>query len=69
MDLQTIQTNQIQLGEITIEVLHKDIKNIHLSVNPPQGAVRISAPLRMDLARIRIFAISKLTWMGYLRSI
>ena len=63
MDIQTIQTNQIQLGEITIEVLHKDIKNIHLIVNPPQGAVRISAPLRMDLARIRIFAISKLTWI------
>lgn len=54
---------QIQLGEIAVEVVQKNIKNIHLSVHPPAGAVRIAAPLRMDLDTIRVFAISKLAWI------
>ena len=39
-------TTQIELGDITVDVVLKDIKNIHLSVYPPAGRVRISAPLR-----------------------
>jgi len=54
---------QIELGNITADVELKDIKNIHLSVNPPSGKVRISAPQRMDLETIRMFAISKLGWI------
>jgi predicted metal-dependent hydrolase len=53
----------IQLGDLVVEVELKDIKNIHLSVYPPLGRVRISAPLRMDLDNIRVFAISKLKWI------
>ena len=53
----------ITIGDIPVEVLHKDIKNVHLSVHPPSGRVRISAPLRMDLDTIRVFAISKLSWI------
>jgi len=51
------------LGDIAVDVVLKDIKNIHLSVYPPQGAVRIAAPLRMQLDTIRVFAISKLAWI------
>jgi len=54
---------QIELGNIIIEVEYKDIKNIHLSVYPPKGAVKISAPQRMDLDTIRVYAISKLQWI------
>jgi len=54
---------QIELGNITIDVEHKDIKNIHLSVYPPNGKVKISAPTRMDLDTIRVYAISKLQWI------
>lgn len=54
---------QIKLGEIAMDVVKKDIKNIHLSVYPPMGKVRISAPLRMDLGTIRVFAITKLGWI------
>ncbi len=57
----TVQT--IDLGEITAEVIQKDIKNIHLSVYPPSGRVKIAAPFRMDMETIRIFAISKLSWI------
>ena len=53
----------IELGEIAVDVVKKDIKNIHLSVNPPLAAVRISAPLRMKPDTIRVFAISKLGWI------
>ena len=54
---------QLQLGDITVDVLLKDIKNVHLSVHPPSGRVRIAAPSRMNLETIRIFAISKLAWI------
>ncbi len=56
-------TTQIKLGDVTIDVVFKDIKNVHLSVYPPNGRVRISAPLRMDIDTIRVFAISRLGWI------
>lgn len=54
---------EIKIGNITADVTLKDIKNIHLSVYPPTGRVRISAPARMDLERIRLYAISRLGWI------
>ena len=54
---------QLHLGEIIIDVEQKNIKNIHLRVYPPAGKVRITAPLRMDLETIRIFALSKFNWI------
>ena len=54
---------QVKLGDIVVDVVLKDIKNVHLSVYPPNGRVRISAPLRMKLDTIRVFAISKLSWI------
>jgi predicted metal-dependent hydrolase len=55
--------HQINLGNINIDVVLKDIKNVHLSVLPPLGKVRISAPNRMNLEAIRMFAITKLAWI------
>ena len=55
--------SQINLGDIAVDVVLKDIKNVHLSVHPPTGRVRISAPRRMNIDTIRIFAISKLDWI------
>jgi predicted metal-dependent hydrolase len=54
---------KIDLGGIVVDVVKKDIKNVHLSVHPPIGKVRISAPLRMGTDTIRVFAISKLGWI------
>jgi predicted metal-dependent hydrolase len=53
----------IMLGNIAVEVVLKDIKNIHLSVYPPEGAVRIAAPRRTKVDTLRVFAISKLAWI------
>jgi len=54
---------QIALGDISVDVTYKDIRHIYLSVYPPSGKVRISAPLRLDIDRIRIFAISRIGWI------
>ena len=55
--------NKIVLGDVVVELIQKDIKNVHLSVYPPTGAVRISAPNDLSLDSIRAFAISKLGWI------
>ena len=54
---------QLLLGDISVDVVLKDIKNVHLSVYPPTGRVRISAPKRMRIDTIRVFAVSKLDWI------
>jgi predicted metal-dependent hydrolase len=56
-------TQTIAVGDITVDVRKKNIKNVHLSVYPPTGRVRISAPEHMSLDTIRVFAISKLGWI------
>ena len=58
-----MNTKQIDVGGISVDVVFKDIKNVHLSVHPPTGRVRISAPARLKLDTIRVFAISKLDWI------
>jgi predicted metal-dependent hydrolase len=54
---------KVRLGEIDADVVLKEIKNVHLSVHPPTGRVRIAAPARMSLDAIRVFAISKVPWI------
>ena len=53
----------IQLGDITISMAFKAIKNVHLTVHPPDGQVSLVAPLgtRPDVARA--YAISRLGWI------
>lgn len=55
--------DSIDLGELRAEVIRKPIKHVHLSVYPPEGRVRISAPDGMALDTIRLYAISKLGWI------
>ena len=55
--------HQIEIGEFTIDVVRKSIKNMHLSVYPPTGRVRIAAPLNVDDEAVKLFAISKLAWI------
>lgn len=54
---------QMIINNIKIDVVRKDIKNIHLAVYPPTGRVRIAAPLNVNDDTIRLFAISKLAWI------
>jgi len=53
----------ITVSDLVIEVDRKNIKNLHLSVNPPNGRVRIAAPMQIDDDAVRLFAVSKLPWI------
>lgn len=53
----------ITVSDIDIEIIRKDIKNIHLSVNPPYGWVRIAVPTQIKDEVIRQFIVSKLRWI------
>lgn len=54
---------QITVSNIEIDVEKKPIKNLHLGVYPPNGRVRIAAPFSVNDEAIRLFAISKLSWI------
>jgi hypothetical protein len=56
-------TETIQIGEISIQVTRKAIKNVHLSVHPPDGRVTLVAPTATRLDVARAYAISKLGWI------
>ncbi len=54
---------RVVIGDIPVDVVLKDIRNIHLSVHPPAGRVRLSAPVGMDIDTLRLYAISRLGWI------
>lgn len=56
-------TETIQLGDVKIAVTRKDIKNVHLSVYPPDGHVRLAAPKGTRLDVVRAYAVSRLGWI------
>ena len=53
----------IQIGEISVLVARKAIKNVHLSVHPPDGRVTLAAPSATRLDVARAYAISRLGWI------
>lgn len=53
----------LRIGDTRIQVVRKTIRHVHLSVYPPDGHVRITAPKRSTPEAIRLFAISKLGWI------
>ena len=50
-------------SQLYIDVVRKDIKNMHLAVYPPTGRVRIAVPLLVNDEAVRLFAISKIAWI------
>lgn len=54
---------ELKIADVQIEIVKKNIKNLHLSVHPPYGRVRIAAPKTMSDEAIRVFAICKLSWI------
>jgi predicted metal-dependent hydrolase len=55
--------HQITVNDLIVDVHRKDIKNLHLGVYPPDGRVRVAAPLNIDDEAVRLFVISKLRWI------
>ncbi len=59
----TIERSQLQIRDIDVEVVRKDIKHLHIGVYPPNGRVRVSAPIRMNDEAVRLAVISRIAWI------
>lgn len=56
-------SHHITVSGIRVEVIRKDIKNLHLGVYPPDGRVRVAAPLVLGNEAVRLAVIDKLGWI------
>lgn len=59
----SIEPRQITVSGVRVQVLRKDIKNLHLGVYPPLGRVRVAAPLRVSDDAVRLAVVGKLGWI------
>jgi hypothetical protein len=59
----TTKRLQIEIQGIAVEIVRKDIRNIHLRVYPPGGRVRVAVPLRLSDEAVRLAIISRLNWI------
>jgi len=53
----------IDVRGISVEVIRKDIKHFYIGVHPPNGRVRVSAPLHFDEDTVRMAVITRLAWI------
>ena len=57
------ESYHIDVRGVSVEVICKDIKNFYIGVHPPNGRVRVSAPLHFDEDAIRMAVVSRLGWI------
>jgi predicted metal-dependent hydrolase len=57
------EKHQITVNDLVVDVVRKNIKNLHLAVYPPAGRVRVAAPLQINDEAVRLFTISRLAWI------
>lgn len=55
--------HRIIVNDIEVDVVRKDIKNLHLAVYPPDGRVRVAVPLYIEDEAVRLAVINKLPWI------
>lgn len=58
-----IETHQITVSGIPVEVVRKAIKNLHMGVYPPYGRVRVAAPLAVSNEAVKLAVITRLGWI------
>jgi len=59
----TTERQKIEVSGVPVEIVRKDIKNLHLAVYPPDGRVRVAVPLRITDETVRLTVISRLGWI------
>ena len=59
----TTEPHNITVGGLRVSVVRKAIKNLHLGVYPPEGRVRVAAPLALSDNALRVAIIRKLSWI------
>lgn len=57
------ERHHIDVSGTEVEVVRKDIKNLHVGVYPPEGRVRVAAPWRLDDEAVRLAVVSRLGWI------
>lgn len=57
------EQHQITVSGLDVEIIRKNIKNLHLGVYPPAGRIRVAAPLRISNEAVRLAIIGKLSWI------
>ena len=55
--------HHITVHGLVVDVVRKNIKNLHLAVYPPNGRVRVAVPLRVNDEAVRLAVISRLAWI------
>lgn len=60
---QSQNTVTITVADISVDVVRKDIKNLHLSVHPPEGYVRLSVPQHVTDDNARLAIVARLAWI------
>lgn len=53
----------LRVREVDVEVVRKDIKNLHIGVYPPVGRVRVAAPVGLGDDAVRLAVVSRLAWI------
>ncbi|ROV67341.1 M48 family peptidase [Streptomyces globisporus] len=53
----------LTIAGLGVDVVYKNIKNLHISVYPPVGRVRVAAPERTDEDTIRLAVVQRLPWI------
>src|SRR4051812_41116919 len=53
----------LTVAGIDVDVVYKDIKNLHIGVYPPMGRVRVAAPSRLDDDHVRLAIVQRLPWI------
>jgi predicted metal-dependent hydrolase len=59
----SIESHEITVNGLPVHVVRKPIKNLHLGVYPPNGRVRIAAPLALSDDAVRLAVVGKLGWI------
>lgn len=54
----------IKVANISVEVEWKNIKNVHLTIYPPNARVHVSAPIGMTEEAVRLFLVTKIPWIS-----
>jgi predicted metal-dependent hydrolase len=53
----------LTVAGIDVDVIYKDIKNLHIGVYPPVGRVRVAAPRRLGDEQVRLALVQRLPWI------
>ncbi len=59
----TTEGHSLTISGLRVAVVRKAIKNLHLGVYPPDGRIRVAAPLTVSDAAVRVAVIGRLRWI------